>query len=362
MQDQAARIRSYFDTCAGEYARAREREFSFATQKRLALEMLPARLGRVLDVGCGPAVLAEALLERAEEFWGIDLSAQMIAHGRARVQSHALCTRCHLGVGDGEALGFADGAFDAVVSLGMLEYLSSYDRALAEIFRVLRPGGVAVLAVPNRASAYHRAGRVTTRLRSLVKRALRRPPRASERFVTNRCVRRSTVSTLPAPMRSPVSKRCRSSMPFTGCPANRTIRSPACTPARLAGPPFSTDSTRTARALSSSKCRARRRASGRLAPARPRKPRRTLPSFRSCSTTHFTVSIAVAKQMPCAPGMIAVLTPITSPCESTSGPPELPGLSAASVCSTSSISRPVCARRLRPSALTTPAVTVCWKP
>ena len=188
MQEHAARIRSYFDTCAGEYAREREREFSFATQKRLALEMLPAKLGRVLDVGCGPAVLAEALLERAEEFWGIDLSAQMIAHGEARIQSHALCSRCYLSVGNGEALTFADGAFDAVVSLGMLEYLPSYERALAEIFRVLRPGGVAVLAVPNRASAYHRAGRVTTRLRALAKRVLRRPPRASERFVTNRCV------------------------------------------------------------------------------------------------------------------------------------------------------------------------------
>ena len=39
--------------------------------------------------------------------------------------------------------------------------------------------------------------------------------------------------------------------------------------------------------------------------------------------------------------MIAVLTPITSPAEETSGPPELPGLSAASVCTTSSIMRPV---------------------
>ena len=38
-----------------------------------------------------------------------------------------------------------------------------------------------------------------------------------------------------------------------------------------------------------------------------------------------------AKQIPCAPEMIAVLIPITSPCDETSGPPELPGLSAASV-------------------------------
>src|SRR2546421_500863 len=48
--------------------------------------------------------------------------------------------------------------------------------------------------------------------------------------------------------------------------------------------------------------------------------------------------------------MIAVLTPITSPREFTSGPPELPGLSAASAWITSSISRPAIARRLRPAA------------
>jgi hypothetical protein len=56
--------------------------------------------------------------------------------------------------------------------------------------------------------------------------------------------------------------------------------------------------------------------------------------------------------------IIAVLTPMTSPEDETSGPPELPGLSAASVWITSSIMRPVLARIERPSAEMTPAVTV----
>jgi hypothetical protein len=60
--------------------------------------------------------------------------------------------------------------------------------------------------------------------------------------------------------------------------------------------------------------------------------------------------------------MIAVASPATSAREVTSGPPELPGLSAASVCRTSSIDRPVRLRSERPSALTTPAVTVHSKP
>ena len=75
-------------------------------------------------------------------------------------------------------------------------------------------------------------------------------------------------------------------------------------------------------------------------------------------TTWLAVLLATAKQMPWAPAITAVLMPITSPREETSGPPELPGLSAASVWITSSISRPVLERSDRPSAETTPAVTV----
>src|SRR5439155_1122803 len=70
----------------------------------------------------------------------------------------------------------------------------------------------------------------------------------------------------------------------------------------------------------------------------------------------------MAKQIPCDPMITAVLTPTTWPRKSTSGPPEFPGFSAASVWMMFSISRPVCARRVRPSALTTPVVTVAWNP
>src|SRR5262249_38655575 len=66
--------------------------------------------------------------------------------------------------------------------------------------------------------------------------------------------------------------------------------------------------------------------------------------------------------MPCAPMITAVLMPTTSPWEDTSGPPELPGLSAASVWITSSMSRPERARSDRPSAETTPVVTVDSNP
>src|ERR1700752_2928619 len=68
------------------------------------------------------------------------------------------------------------------------------------------------------------------------------------------------------------------------------------------------------------------------------------------ASTNCAVLLATAKQMPCAPAMTAVLMPITSPPDDTSGPPELPGFSAASVWITSSIIRPPIERIERPSA------------
>ena len=52
---------------------------------------------------------------------------------------------------------------------------------------------------------------------------------------------------------------------------------------------------------------------------------------QSCRDELRPVADGMAKQIPCAAGMIAVFTPTTRPCESTSGPPEFPGFSAASV-------------------------------
>lgn len=188
MSTQASAIRRYFDAASDHYARSRAQEYSFIAQKRIALEFLPPRLERVLDIGCGPAVLAADLLERADAYCGIDLSPQMIAHGRSRLAADARGSRCALSVGDAEALAFADGSFDAVVALGLLEYLGSYEPALREICRVLRPGGVAVLAVPNRLSAYRRCRRAADGARGALKRLLGHKPRASEHFVWNPCI------------------------------------------------------------------------------------------------------------------------------------------------------------------------------
>jgi len=94
-------------------------------------EGMPAR---VLDVGCGTGDFSERLQREAgATVVGLDLSRRMVelTHSRG-----LLCAE-----GDVQALPFRDGAFDAVVANRVLYHVPDLDRGLAEVVRVLEPGG-----------------------------------------------------------------------------------------------------------------------------------------------------------------------------------------------------------------------------
>ncbi len=93
---------------------------------------------RVLDLGCGTGGLLRALRPRIGPSVGADVSMEMLAHARRREPE---CAWQSL---DGPALPFDDGAFDVVVSMLSWRYID-WDPALAEIARVLRPGGSLLL-------------------------------------------------------------------------------------------------------------------------------------------------------------------------------------------------------------------------
>jgi SAM-dependent methyltransferase len=90
---------------------------------------------RVLDVCCGPGHLAGSLAAEGALVEGADFAAPMVA--RARENYPHIVFR----VGDAEALSYADGTFDHVVCAFGVMHLSRAEVAIAEAFRVLRPGG-----------------------------------------------------------------------------------------------------------------------------------------------------------------------------------------------------------------------------
>lgn len=94
---------------------------------------------RVLDVGCGGGLVAEALARCGAEVTGLDVSERALAVARAHAASGGL--RIRYEVGRAEALPFADGGFDAVICADCLEHVDDLERVISEVSRVLVDGG-----------------------------------------------------------------------------------------------------------------------------------------------------------------------------------------------------------------------------
>jgi demethylmenaquinone methyltransferase / 2-methoxy-6-polyprenyl-1,4-benzoquinol methylase len=97
---------------------------------------------RILDVATGTAGVAIELARRTgAEVTGIDISESMLKRGRERVRSAGLDDRIRLQAGRAEELPFPSGSFDAVSFTYLLRYVRDPAATVAELARVLRPGG-----------------------------------------------------------------------------------------------------------------------------------------------------------------------------------------------------------------------------
>jgi SAM-dependent methyltransferase len=96
--------------------------------------------GRWLDVGCGSGALTQTVLARAApaSVVGVDTSEAFVAYAAGRVTD----PRAAFAVGDAQALDHPDASFDAVASSLVLNFLPDPARGVAEMARVVRPGGV----------------------------------------------------------------------------------------------------------------------------------------------------------------------------------------------------------------------------
>ncbi|HYY82633.1 MAG TPA: class I SAM-dependent methyltransferase [Actinomycetes bacterium] len=108
---------------------------------------------RLLDIGCGYGGLAKLVGDviGAEEVHGADIDEAVMAEARGKGVRAVV-----LDVG-AQPLPYPAGHFDLVMSLGMMDYLPTFDGMIREIHRVVRPAGSVLIALPNLGSWHNRA-------------------------------------------------------------------------------------------------------------------------------------------------------------------------------------------------------------
>lgn len=139
----------YFDRIAGRYDewyRTETGRYVDRTEKWLVFSMLKSRGGRALDLGCGTGNYTLELRRRGFDVIGLDASEGMLAVARSKGLN---CIK-----GDAYSLPFPDGSFDLVLSVTMFEFIHEPERVVAEINRVLKPGGEVLIGTMNGRSAW----------------------------------------------------------------------------------------------------------------------------------------------------------------------------------------------------------------
>ena len=133
---------AYVATSAEAYERSMGRWSARLAEAMLDALALPAGAA-VLDAGCGTGALSAAISRRdgAARITGVDLSEAFLASARVRVPAGRFM------VGDVTRLDLPDDAFDAALSLLVLQFVSDRAAAVAELARVVKPGGLVAAAM-----------------------------------------------------------------------------------------------------------------------------------------------------------------------------------------------------------------------
>ncbi|MDB4990339.1 MAG: hypothetical protein JWN04_5517 [Myxococcaceae bacterium] len=133
-----------WDLVAGGYAAVSFDQFAKYAADALSLAKVVAG-ERIVDVAAGPGSLALSAATIAAEVCALDFSRNMLDQLRARMAA-ANISNIDVREGDGQALPYPDACFDAAFSMFGLIFFPDRARGFAELSRVLRPGGRAVVS------------------------------------------------------------------------------------------------------------------------------------------------------------------------------------------------------------------------
>jgi len=186
--EQEQLVKSHYNKISNQWGDLYKDEVTFANynfivRKRHVMGLFDKTGGRFLDAGCGTGDFIPDLIARNGQVTALDFAGDMIEQSRSRMAKKGLDTRVDFAIGDVTNLDFDDNFFDAIIGVGLIEYLSDYREAFREFHRVLKPGGIVIVTVPSIVSPFMAYETFVPKCKGLVKQmlaaaGLREPERA----------------------------------------------------------------------------------------------------------------------------------------------------------------------------------------
>ena len=125
---------------------ARNRIATAAETLDVVIDLVPEdREASWLEVACGPAAISRALAPKVGRVQGVDLTPAMVEKAREEATAEGI-ENAEFAVGDATALEFEDASFDGVVTRFSFHHIPAPQRVLAEMARVVRPGGWVIVS------------------------------------------------------------------------------------------------------------------------------------------------------------------------------------------------------------------------
>jgi ubiquinone/menaquinone biosynthesis C-methylase UbiE/biotin operon repressor len=138
MRRRRDKVRSYFDELAGKFGRHYVPGRSWKGLAETLLTLMPSIV--IADLGAGEGTFSQLLARRAKRVIAVDNSEKMVAYGMELAQKHGV-TNLEYRLGDIEEIPIRTGAVDLAFFSQALHHAQHPERAVAEAYRILKPGG-----------------------------------------------------------------------------------------------------------------------------------------------------------------------------------------------------------------------------